>query len=127
MIDYKIKIKTLLIKLLEDIINDDKSKEIEFLNSYLNYNLKTLKFNELKLYVNNIYIIKIGFHHHHLYKKITDVNYQQIKDISKINIDNYVIVDYYRYNYGNDGVIIKLYTDLYIKNNKIKDVEPLKV
>ena len=102
--------------------NDDKSKENDLLNSYLNYNYKFLKFNELKLYVNNIYIIKIGFHSHHQYKKLIDFNYQQIKDINKINIDNYVIVDYYRYNYGNDGIILWLFTELYLKNNKIKDV-----
>ena len=70
----------------------------------------------------NIYIIKIDFHHHHhLYKKILDVNYQEIKDINKINIDNFVIVDYYKYNYGNDAIIIKLYTELYLKSNKIKE------
>ena len=116
--EFKKNIKLLLINLLEFIINDDKIKEIEFLNKYLNFNYKHLKFNEVKLYVNNIYIIKIGFHHHHLYKKLIDVNYQVIKDINKIDTDNYIIVDYYKYNYGNDAIIIKLYTELYIKNNK---------
>ena len=72
--DFKKNLKFLLIKLLDFIMNDDNNKEIEYLNKYLNYNLKTLKFNELKLYVNNIYIIKIGFHHHHLYKKLIDTN-----------------------------------------------------
>lgn len=122
--EFKKNIKLLLIKLLEFIINENKNRENDLLNSYLNFNYKFCKFNELKLYVNNIYIIKIGFHHHHLYKKLLDVNYQQIKDINKINIDNYVIVDYYKYNYGNDAIIIKLYTELYLKNNKIKEVEP---
>jgi hypothetical protein len=122
MVEFKKNIKNLLIKLLEFIMNDDKNRENDLLNKYLNYNYKNLKFNELKLYLNNIYIIKIGFHHHHLYKKLIDINYQVIKDINKIDVDNYIIVDYYKYQYGNDAIIIKVYTELYKKNNKIKEV-----
>ena len=117
-------------------MNKDKYKENDLLNNYIKFNLKNLKFSEVKLYINNNYIVRIGFENYYIYKEIVDVNYQQITDIKKIDLENYYVEDYYHFNYGNDGIIIKLYTNLYLKNNKIlplkvetvkKEIEPVKI
>ena len=116
---FKKNLRKLIIHILKFVINKDKSKEYDLLNNYIKFNLKNLKLSEVKLYVNNNYIIKIGFESFYIYKNLVDINYQVITDIKKFNVENYYIDDYYNYNYGNDAIIIKLFTNLYLKNNKI--------
>lgn len=98
-------------------MNKDKCKDFDLLNNYIKFNLQNIKFTEVKLYVNNNYIIKIGIYSFYIYKDLFDVNYQLITDIKKIDIENYIVDDYYSNYYGNDGVIIRLYSYLYLKNN----------
>ena len=107
------------------------------LSVYNKYNKAYSLFKDLIItYVNNNYIVRIGFENYYIYKEIVDVNYQVITDIKKIDLENYYVEDYYHFNYGNDGIIIKLFTNLYLKNNKIlplkvetikKEIEPVKI
>ena len=118
--DFKKYLKKLIIHILKFVINKDKFKDYDILNNFIKYNLKYLKFSEVKLYLNNNYIIKIGFESYYIYKNLIDLNYQVITDIKKIDVDNYKIEDYYHNIYGNDAIIIKLYSNLYLK----KDILP---
>ena len=124
--NFKKNIQKLIVHLLKFIINEKCYMYYELLNNYLKFNIKSLKFSEVKIYLNNNYIIKIGFESYYIYKDLIDVNYQVIKDINKIDFKNYIIEDYYHNIYGNDAIIIKLYSHLYLKNNiKKEDVLPL--
>ena len=71
----KINIVKLIIHIIKFCINKDKNKEYELLNNFIKFNLKILKYSQVKLYINNIYIIKIGFYSYHLYKDLIDINY----------------------------------------------------
>ena len=124
--NFKKNIQKLIIHILKFVVNEKRYLHYELLNDYIKFNLKCVKFSEVKLYLNNNYIIKIGFESYYIYKNLTDVNYQLITDIKKIDLDNYKIEDYYHYNYGNDAIIIKLYSHLYLKNNNIK-ILPLNI
>ena len=137
---YKKNIQKLIFYILKFVINENKYKSYDLLNNYIKFNLKCLKFSEVKLYLNNNYIIKIGFESYYIYKNLIDVNYQIINDIKKIDYNNYKIEDYYHNIYGNDAIIIKLYSNLYLKkeilpgniteqkeDNKIIEFEPLNV
>ena len=119
--NYKKNIKKMVIHILKFVINEKRYLHYELLNDYIKFNLKCLKFSEVKIYLNNNYIIKIGFESYYIYKDLIDVNYQVIKDINKIDFYNYIIEDYYHNIYGNDAIIIKLYSHLYLKNNIKKE------
>lgn len=120
--NYKNNIKNLTILLLKFILNNNKKQENKLLNEYYKYNFKKLKINEFKLFINNIYIIKIAFHSYTIINFPIDINFQLIIDIDKINLDSIKIDDYYNYNFINDGIIIKLYTHLYLKSLLKKEV-----
>jgi len=73
--DFKKYLKKLIIHILKFVINKDKFKDYDILNNFIKYNLKYLKFSEVKLYLNNNYIIKIGFESYYIYKNLIDLNY----------------------------------------------------
>ena len=123
--NLKKNIKKLVIHILKFVLNNKRYLHQELLNDYIKFNLKCVKFSEVKLYLNNNYIIKIGFESYYIYKDLIDVNYQVITDINKIDINEYIIEDYYHNNYGNDAIIIKLYSHLYLKKNIKKEFEPV--
>jgi hypothetical protein len=65
----------LIIHILKFVMNKDKCKDFDLLNNYIKFNLQNIKFTEVKLYVNNNYIIKIGIYSFYIYKDLFDVNY----------------------------------------------------
>ena len=69
---FKKYIEKLILLLLKFVINKDKCKDYELLNNYIKFNLKNIKFSE---YVNNNYIVRIGFESYNIYKDLIDVNY----------------------------------------------------
>ena len=98
-------------------MNENKYKEFDLLNTYLKFNYKTYKINEIKLYVNDIYICRIGYHSYYIYKKIYDVNFKVIKSIKDIDLDK-ILVDVFSFDSIKDGLKIVLYTKLYNLNKE---------
>ena len=72
---FKKYIEKLILLLLKFVINKDKCKDYDLLNNYIKFNLKNIKFSEVKLYLNNNYIVRIGFESYNIYKDLIDVNY----------------------------------------------------
>lgn len=112
--------KKLIIRLLKFIINEKKYNDNDLLNDYLKYNYRIFKINEMKLYINNIYICKIGFFSFYIYKQIYDVNYKKITKIKDINLDN-IKIEEYNYDGIKDALKINLYTYLYDSNKTIRN------
>lgn len=105
-------------------MNDDKYLNYSLLNNYNNYNIKTLKLNELKLYVNNKLTCKFNFYGHQVFNKIVDVNYQIITKINFLDLDNFDIEFYsniYGINADKSNIKIFIYSNLYNKKNNIID------
>jgi|OpeIllAssembly_1097287.scaffolds.fasta_scaffold263141_2 hypothetical protein len=61
---YKKNIQKLIIHCLNYIMNEDNTKDFKLLNNFNNFNLKTLKLTEIKLYINNILISKFNIYAH---------------------------------------------------------------
>lgn len=129
--DYKKNIKKLLTHCIKFIINENKYKHYDLLNNYNNFNMKMLKFNELKLYINNILISKFTVYSYIIYKKIIDTDYKIITKINSLNLDIIDIEFYtsiYNEGYFNDKNCIKIYiySNMYLQkykkiDNKIED------
>lgn len=119
--EYKKNIQKLLIYCLKYIMNDDKNKDDDLLNNYNKFNMKMLKLTELKLYINNKYISKFSFYSHYIYNQIYDINYQPIKTLKLLNLENIDIEFYSSINgYFKDKSCIKIYiySNLYLESNK---------
>ena len=102
-------------------MNDNKNLDCDLLNNYNKFNLKLLKITELKLYVNNKYISKFCFHSHYIYNQIIDINYQPIKTLKLLNLENIDIEFYSSINgFKTDKNCIKIYiySNLYLEKNK---------
>ena len=99
-------------------MNEKNYKNYDLLNTYIKFNYKCFKINEIKLYINNIYICKIGYFSYYIYKKIYDVNYKEITKIKDLNLDN-IITEEYNYDNIKDALKIKIYSKLYDQNKTI--------
>lgn len=109
---YKKNIQKLLNHCIKFIINENRFKHYDLLNNFNNFNMKMLKFNELKLYINNILISKFTCHSYIIYKKIIDTDYKIITKINSLNLDIIDIEFYtsiYNEGYFNDKNCVKLY------------------
>lgn len=119
--EYKKYIQKLLIHCLKYIMNDKKNLDCDLLNNYNKFNLKLLKITELKLYINNKYISKFCFHSNYIYNQIVDINYQPIKTIDLLNLDN-IDIEFYSsingFKTDKNCVKIYIYSNLYLKNKK---------
>ena len=107
-------------------MNEDKTKDFKLLNNFNNFNLKTLKLTEIKLYINNILISKFNIYAHQIYNDIKDIDMRPIKKIDLLNLDNIDIEFYtslYGYFYEKNCIKIYIYSNLYLqkKNEKKKD------
>lgn len=99
-------------------MNEKNYKEYDLLNNYIKFNYKCFKINEIKLYINNIYICKIGYFSYYVYKKIYDIDYRKIKKINNLNLDN-IIIEEYNYDSVKDALKINIYSKLYDSNKTI--------
>jgi hypothetical protein len=111
--EYKKYIQKLLIHCLKYIMNDKKNLDCDLLNNYNKFNLKLLKITELKLYVNNKYISKFCFYSHYIYNQIVDINYNPIKTLDLLNLEN-IDIEFYSsingYNFNRNCVKIYIYS-----------------
>lgn len=125
--DDKKNIQKLLIYCLKYIINNNKHKDFDLLNDINKFNNKILKITELKLYINNKIISKFNFYAHYIYNQILDINYQPIKKINLLNLENIDIEFYssiYGYNKDKNCIKIYIYSNLYLKKNIKDNVKP---
>ena len=113
--DFNQKFEILIIHILNFVINKNKSLEFELLNKARKYNLKNFKFNEIKIYINNRYIVKFGLLNYDIYNHIVDINHMIIMSTNQIDTENFKIIDFYNYIFIHDSVIVSLYTKLHNK------------
>ena len=102
-----------IVFLLQFILNPNYDN-LKIIN---NYNMKHLKFNEIKIYFNNIYILKYKIYGYQIINELYNNKHKKILSINEINLNDYNI-EFYTGVYRNDEMIIKLKSNDIIQDLK---------
>ena len=102
----KQKLNLLITKLLEFLFTKDIQQTVIKLNKFQKFNKKFYKFNQIKLFINNKYILNCSITGFQLINQPI-YNYKPIKKIEELDLSNYILC-FYNYTFKHDGVEIKI-------------------